>query len=270
MLTPSVRELARRVGPFYRLVGLARYMRFRARLAVENRRYRARATESPPPLLRYRVHGAFEEEVYHHAGRVIADCVVAAWQRHVPAGDARVLDFGCGPGRVAVQVKERVPACRLSGSDIDPEAIAWAQRHLAHVGTFSVNDPSPPTRFADASFDVIYAVSVFTHLDEAAQLAWLHELGRLIAKGGLLVATVHGSPAHASCRPGELAGLQRHGFWFRVDRTGRLKLDGLPDSYQTTFHTRDYVERMWTRGFTLVEYAEGGLHGHQDIVVLRR
>jgi len=47
-----------------------------------------------------------------------------------------------------------MPACRLSGSDIDPEAIAWAQRHLAHVGTFSVNDPSPPTRFTDASFDV--------------------------------------------------------------------------------------------------------------------
>jgi len=270
MLTPSVRELARRVGPIYQLVGLARYVRFRARLAIENRRYRAREAESPPPLLRYRVHGAFEEEVYREAGRVIADCVVAAWRRHLPVAEARVLDFGCGPGRVAVRVTERMPRCRLWGSDIDAEAVAWAQRHLADVGTFSVNDPSPPMRFDDGAFDVVYAVSVFTHLDEPVQLAWLEELARVIAKGGLLIATVHGAPAHASCRPQERAELGRRGFCFRVDRTGRLKLDGLPDFYQTTFHTRDYVERMWTRGFRLVEYAEGGLHGHQDIVVLRR
>jgi SAM-dependent methyltransferase len=270
MLTPSVRELARRIGPLYQLVGLARYVRFRARLAIENRRYRTQGTDSPPPLLRFRVHGAFEEDVYHQAGRVIADCVVAAWRRHLPVADARVLDFGCGPGRVAVKVKELMPECRISGSDIDAEAIAWAQRNLANVGEFSVNDPSPPARFGDGSFDVIYTVSVFTHLDEASQLAWLDELARLTAKGGLLIATVHGAPTHASCRPYERAELQRNGFCFRVDRTGRLKLDGLPDSYQTTFHTRDYVERTWTRRFTLVEYAEGGLHGHQDIVVLRR
>ena len=60
------------------------------------------------------------------------------------------------------------------------------------------------------------------------------------------------------------------GFAYRIDRTGRFKLDGLYDSYQTTFHTREYVERSWSRGFEVAEYTEAGLIGHQDLVILRR
>jgi hypothetical protein len=54
-----------------------------------------------------------------------------------------------------------------------------------------------------------------------------------------------------------------------VGHKGRFKLDGLPQRYQTSFHTREYVGRVWGHWFDILEHAEGGLHGHQDVVVLR-
>lgn len=273
MSQPSLfRKAAKRIPPLYWLVGLGRYLRFRSRLGRERDAYQRRANSTiPPPMLRFRVHGALDEASYVEAGRVIGSQIVEVLNRH-GAGleDSRVLDFACGPGRIAVEVKKWAASCRLHGSDIDPEAIEWANRHLREVGVFSVNPSLPPTAYHDAYFDISYTVSLFTHLDEEAQNAWLAELARLVKPGGWLLATVHGRLARSSCTRDEDERLGERGIAYRMDRTGRFKLDGLPDSYQTTFHTREYVERKWTRWFDLVEYVEGGLGQHQDLVVLRR
>lgn len=119
-------------------------------------------------------------------------------------------------------------------------------------------------------FDAIYCVSLFTHLDEPAQDKWLAELARILKPGGIFVTTTHGRLATSSCTLAELADLQRDGIVFRVDRKGRFKVDGLPDFYQTTFHTADYVKAHWGRFLPVAAYNEGGIAGHQDIVVMRK
>lgn len=50
----------------------------------------------------------------------------------------------------------------------------------------------PPTTYPDSLFDVVYAVSVFTHLTEDRQLSWLAEFARIIRPCGLLLLTTHG------------------------------------------------------------------------------
>jgi len=85
----------------------------------------------------------------------------------------------------------------------------------------------------------------------------------------VLLVTTHGKFALASCTDAELGEFDRRGFVHRVDRKGRFKLDGLPDFYQTTFHTREYVNRAWSRHFDVVDHIEGGLGRHQDVVLLR-
>ena len=265
-----LRQLAKRVGPLYWLAGLTRYVGYRIRLRKHDREYASSARPGiPPPRLRHRVHGAFDEVAYLNAGNVIAREIAARWKRHATSPEPVVLDFGCGPGRVAVHFKDAVPSARMFGSDIDREAIEWASSSLARIGTFDTNTLLPRTRYEDASFDLVYTVSVLTHLDEASQFLWLEELHRVLRPGGLLIATVHGALATQSCTPAELHTLNDRGFVFRTDRTGRFKLDGLPDSYQTTFHTAEYVRDHWTRWFDLVEYIEGGIARHQDLVVLK-
>lgn len=271
-LPSRIREVARRIPPLYWLVGIGRYLSFRARLAVENVAYESKASSTiPPPMLRFRVHGALDAASYVEAGRVIGSQVIESLIR-LGAGveSATILDFACGPGRIAVEVKKRAPSCRLHGSDSDPEAIEWANQHLPDVGVFSVNSSMPPTRYRDAFFDIIYTVSLFTHLEEGTQIAWLAELARLVKPGGWVLATLHGNLTRSSCTREELEQLGNRGIAYRIDRRGRFKLDGLPDSYQTAFHSREYVERVWTRWFDVVEYFEGGVGQHQDVAVLRR
>lgn len=268
----SIRQFARRIPTLFWLVGVIRYWTFRARLGAENKRYaQHHFAHLPPPLLRHRVHGALDPESYINAGRVLGARIVETFREHGIGHDpVRVLDFACGPGRIAAEVKKLEPAWRIFGSDIDPSAISWAAANLQDVAEFSVNSATPPTSFATDFFDVVYSVSLFTHLDEPAQLLWLAELSRITKPGGLAVLTAHGARTLGSCSNSERARIARDGFAFRVDRTGRLKLDGLPDSYQTAFHARTYIERVWTRWFDIISYREGGLGDHQDLIVLRK
>ena len=267
----KLRQLAKRIPPLYWLVGVVRHSNHQRKLRAETKAYAATHGELvPPPALRFRVHGAMQEDVYVEAGRVIAREIDAAWRRHGTLPPDDVLDFGCGPGRIAVQFKTLFPDCRLSGTDIDPESISWANAHLSNVGAFETNSPDPPLPYSEGSFDFVYTVSVFTHLEEDGQFRWLEELARVLRPGGILVATVHGALARGSCTSKESRDLEAKGFVYRVDRKGSLKLDGLPDTYQTTFHSRAYVERHWQADFELLEYVEGGIAGHQDLVILSR
>lgn len=266
-----LRDAAKRMRPLHWLAGFVRYVAFSRELRQANRLHDLGLSALPPPLLRYRVHGALDAASYVFVGRLVAQTLFDALGRAgVEWKDAAVLDFACGPGRVATELKKLAPACRLHGSDIDGEAIGWARKHLAHVGTFETNDALPPTRYRDGEFDAIYSVSLFTHLDERAQDLWLAELARILKPGGTFVTTVHGRFAMESCSDAERRELAQKGIAYRVDRKGRFKLDGLPDFYQTTFHTREYIARKWAAAFDLVDYAEGGLAGHQDLVVLRK
>src|SRR5206468_8257505 len=57
---------------------------------------------------------------------------------------------------------------------------------------FETNGLSPPLAFGDASFDLAYALSVFTHLPEAIQHDWMDELRRVVRPGGFVLLTMHG------------------------------------------------------------------------------
>jgi SAM-dependent methyltransferase len=102
-----------------------------------------------------------------------------------------VLDFGCGAGRTIRHFAPRAPECELWGSDIDPGCIEWNQQHLSPALSFVVNEEVPPLPFPAGKFDLIYALSVFTHIT-ALWAGWLLELDRMLAPGGRLLLTFMG------------------------------------------------------------------------------
>ena len=109
-----------------------------------------------------------------------------------------ILDFGCGCGRV-ISSLSKLTGAQLFGTDIDAEAIEWCNRSLPSVGKFSVNDKLPPFPFDDNAFDLVYSISIFTHLPEDMQFAWLGELNRVLKPSGYAILTTHGSslfPSH--------------------------------------------------------------------------
>jgi SAM-dependent methyltransferase len=79
----------------------------------------------------------------------------------------------------------------LVGADYNPRSIAWDREHLPGID-FTVNGLHPPLDQPDGTFDVVYCVSVFTHLSEDVQLAWAAELLRVLKPGGLVLCTTQG------------------------------------------------------------------------------
>ena len=103
----------------------------------------------------------------------------------------RVLDFGCGWGRVIRFFLKDVAPENLVGIDIDERTIA-AARETNRWCRFEVSSVLPPSGFEDESFDLVYAYSVFSHLSEEAHLRWLEEFERILEPGGVLLLTTLG------------------------------------------------------------------------------
>lgn len=255
------------------------YLRHRLKLATmlvwENVTGAAGAPDLPvpPPRLRHRVHGAMDARSFLEVGSACASEIIALAKDNDRAFAAydHVLDFGCGCGRILRHFKDHPATQHLHGTEIDAKAIDWCRKHLNGLAAWNVNAFLPPTCYPDATFDLIYAISVFTHIDEATQFAWLQELNRIAKPGARLILTVHGEHVYRrALGQDDLAVLERSGFLFRVGRTGRWKKDGLPDSYQSSFHTKDYVARHWSRYFHVISHVERGMAAHQDAVVLAK
>jgi SAM-dependent methyltransferase len=208
----------------------------------------------PPALLRYRVSEDLDPAAFLAVGEGCA--------RHMAlhslatgvdlARSRRVLDFGCGCGRTLRWFLRDFPNVEFHGADVDQEAVDWCRKNLlgAH---FARNGPRPPLPYADGYFDAIYCLSVFTHLDEVSQDLWLAEFARLLAPGGLALLSVHGAGAFDALDPQSRATLTDTGFVHR--RTS--KLNGIvPDWYQTTWHSEQYIVGRVSAHFDNVVYRD--------------
>jgi SAM-dependent methyltransferase len=115
----------------------------------------------------------------------------------------RILDLGCGPGRMIRHLLPLAERCEIWGADISAESILWCQRHLSPPFHFATTTKLPHLPFADGSFRFVYCGSLFTHIDDLAD-AWLLELRRILAPDGRLYLTLHDN-----CTV-ELLGSQRY------------------------------------------------------------
>lgn len=209
----------------------------------------------PPAELRYRVSSSPDAENFVAIGKTCANDIHSALRKvgYDLTTFTRILDFGCGCGRTLVHLKDLARDAQFDGTDIDAGAIEWCKNNL-RFATFSVGKASPPTDYAPDSFDFIYAISVFTHLDEDYQFRWLEELRRIAKPGGVLLLTVDSS----------LVG--EKDFVFQ-----RSYEDGLfPAWYQNAFHSKDYVVENFGKYFEVMAYLPKGMNDHQDVVLLKK
>jgi SAM-dependent methyltransferase len=180
----------------------------------------------------------------------------------------RVLDWGCGCARVSRYFLP-LPGCQLTGVDVDPDNIGWCRANLP-AGTWDVVPLRPPTRLPDAAFDLAFGVSVFTHLKEPDQFAWLAELQRVLRPGGLALMTFHGdaSVVWSGLSAERYTALRRYGIGDQANPLYDADL-GEADYYRDVFHTTEYVRREWGRYFEIVDIKRTWI-AHQDLAVMRR
>ncbi len=214
----------------------------------------------PPAEMRIRVSGNDDAEEYRAVGIRAAKKILEVANAHsvVPVKD--VLDWGCGPGRVASQIDRS--QVNLYGCDVYAEGVAWCNASIED-GFFEVSSLYPPLPYKDASFDVVFAVSVMTHLSRENQGLWLAEMARVIRPGGLFVATVHGAPIAKAL--GVRMPLGIYDQYIGLGMTGVI-----PEGYyRDVLQQKNYTMQAWSEHFEIVAYEEAGLELH-DLVTCRR
>jgi SAM-dependent methyltransferase len=120
---------------------------------------------------------------------------------------ARVLDVGCGAGRMAVHLGAFLrPPGHYEGFDVDADLVSWCQEHISsvypHVRFRHVDIESPRYNpggrrsgprftfpYETRSFDFVVTISVFTHLVQGVLERYVSEISRVLAPGGTLVTT---------------------------------------------------------------------------------
>lgn len=188
----------------------------------------------------------------------------------------RVIDWGCGCGRVTRQFWETAPYAGLKldssqeviGVDIDEVNIDWCRLNLSEHGTYkllNLNGFDEP----DASVDMLYGISVMTHLTESNQQLWMEEIARVIKPGGCVILTTHGEyAAYRSPSNISLPFLERFGFF---DLIADPAIGAHRDTYyRATFQTRAHVKNTWSRYFEVLDIFVAANSFIQDFVVLRR
>jgi len=216
----------------------------------------------PPAGLRYRVAGTSDRDSFLRIGRQVAEDIAAAITPFLSDESIeQILDFGVGCGRVARHMSRLFVRSNLTGVDVDEAAVDWCRRHLS--GTYLPLSTVPGLPFSDAQFDLIYAVSVFTHLPADAQTAWLTELRRALKPSGLVLITTL-SPALAYTRPDMT---ESHAA--RLRDTGFVYLPGTgPFNENTSFQSREYLSRA-APGMELVHHVTHGVAKYQDLALFR-
>lgn len=118
----------------------------------------------------------------------------------------RVLDIGCGPGRNAVYLTRLLEGGSYEGFDVQPDAIAWAQRRITkrhpsfrftlldlHNASYNAagGQSAADVRFPypDGGFDLAFATSVYTHMVPFETEHYLRETARVLVPGGRVAST---------------------------------------------------------------------------------
>jgi SAM-dependent methyltransferase len=231
--------------------------------------YRLRGAPDGVPLpsmsARVLVAGSPDAKWFLDGGSLAADSIrraVARQGRDMRQFD-RILDFGCGCGRVMRQWQD-LSGAQVFGTDTQQVLLAECRRILP-CARLAVNGPEPPLPFAGESFDLIYSLSVFTHLDEEQQITWRDEIRRLLKPGGLWFLTTQGVPY-----VGKLSRNERARFDAGDLVCQRREFRGL--NLCQAFHPEQYVRAILGDGLSVIDHEREGARGNprQDVYVLRR
>lgn len=213
----------------------------------------------PSASLRARVHTLPDARSFLEVGqRCVSDLEggLARVDERSMESFTRVLDFGCGCGRTLRWLDWLALRSYLAGTDIDGECVRWCAENIPFA-YFSRNERLPPLGFENEAFDLVFALSVFTHMTESAQDAWLAELRRVTCPGAVLLLSTHGPHTWPSLPP----SLRRE-----VEHDGFLWIDASENAY----HSTAYVQERWSAHFDVLDVIPHGVVGYQDLVVARR
>jgi hypothetical protein len=174
-----------------------------------------------------------------------------------------VLEFASGYGCVTRHLRNHT-GITVWSCDIHNEAVRFLREEIGVRSVLSA--PCPEDLVLSCKFDVVFALSFFSHMPISTWCRWLVRLATVVRAGGLIIFTTHGSQSRSSFGNPEIPA---NGFWFT---SSSEQADLSVEEYGQTIVTPDFVRHNIASipSIELVELREGDWWGHQDTYVVRK
>lgn len=180
----------------FKLIHLADKVRF----YIEKRKHHSKNTtfkkkhpefKLPPDYLMYESF-QIDYEKYYSSGKENAIWLKGLFEKHIELANKKILDWGCGPGRIIRHLPKVIGNnCSFYGSDYNTASIKWCSENLSEI-KFNNNSLEAKLPYPNNEFDVIYGLSIITHLSEEKHYEWFQELYRVLKPNGILLLTAQG------------------------------------------------------------------------------
>jgi SAM-dependent methyltransferase len=199
-----------------------------------------------------------------------------------------IVDFGVGWARMIRFFLKDVEPQTLLGIDHYDKVIE-VSKQTCKWGNFQLIAPFPPTAIPDASVDLVYCYSVFSHLSEDAHLKWLSEFSRILRPGGLLIATTWSTDFLLRCRDARadtksafwtthlprifvdtdmwLAHYKNGGYCYETDVA---QYGDVAHYLGETAIPKAYVQRHWTQFLQFVDFIDDHAATPQNVIVMKK
>ena len=177
-----------------------------------------------------------------------------------------LLDFASGFGMVNRHFSVVIPEASFEACDIHPKAVVF---HNDILGVKCYKSSSNPFCLSiPRKYDVVVALSFFSHMPKQSWLPWLHQLSERVAEGGLLIFTTHG-PASSIASMHKLIEKDIYFYFYPDSEQEDLK----QSDYGTAYAHPDYVLQFTRKleNMHLSEYKQGAWWGGtQDYYVFAK
>ena len=178
--------------------------------------------------------------------------------------NTKILEFASGYGCVTRHLANIFPKCNIKSCDIHKDACDLIEQML---GVKTITSKSNPKDFeCDLKYDVIFALSFFSHMPDRTWTLWADKLLENLNDGGTLIFTTHGLE---SAKYFNNPLLSDEGIWFKAD-SEQKDLD--QNEYGQTIVTYDYVSgRIKSINPRYkITYKKSFWWGHQDLYVVSK
>jgi len=206
-------------------------------------------------------------EKYIEDGRVAAQEIIDWTLPYLPMNPLVVMEWGCGVARIVRHLPSILPDdAGIFACDINGEMIKWDKENIEGI-EFSRIGHLPPTGYSFGQFNIIYAISVFTHIDGREHLPWILEMHRILIRGGIFLFTTHGKNFYHQLAGNELKQLTEEGYFTRSypDKGHRM---------MTTYNEANQFRTMISTFFEVLEFHDGQVDhektGGQDLWIIRK
>ncbi len=247
----------------------------------------------PDEAVQNAMHGHCGEVSLHEAHAFFREIKAYAVYAGRPlAAHRRLLDFGCGWGRMVRLFMKDIEPDNLFGTDSTSRFLTEARRCNPNLNFFA-SGVAPPTLLAPDSLDYIISWSVFSHLDEFLATRWIEEFVRLLKPGGLLMLTTQSRRFIAFCAEMRLrraSGIRLEHGWYEAcadsfideaHENARYEaghfLHAAPiarpnplSHYGEAIIPRGYIVKHWSGMFRLVEFLDNPARLPQVLVVMQK